>query len=64
MIHLLRFTLLFLLCLLFVVWAAEDETFQEKAERLFINHMADESRKRAKNPPLKRCAKWSGNHKF
>lgn len=58
MIWLCWFTVLFLICMVFAVWAAEDENLQEKAERLYINHMADESRKREKNPLPRRAARW------
>lgn len=58
MIYLFWFIVISMFCLLFVAWAAEDETLTEKADRLAVSRMAKESVKRAMNPAPKRAARW------
>lgn len=53
------FFCLFLVCLIFAAWAAEDETVRDQAERLSHGRAAIRARKRAMNPALKRCAQWT-----
>ena len=58
MIDLFWFFILSMMALCFVAWAAEDESLQDMADRLSVDRQAKQARKRAKNPALKRAARW------
>lgn len=52
------FTVLCMMCLGFVAWAAEDENMREKAERLSNSRKIGKMCKRAKRHKASRAARW------
>jgi len=58
MIDLFWFTMVFMLCLLFVAWASEDENMREKAARLSHSREIGRKIKQARNPAPKRATRW------
>ena len=58
MMDLFWFTILSLICLGFVAWAAEDETMRDKAERLSNSREIGKMCKRAKRHKGSRAARW------
>lgn len=53
------FTVLFIVCLIFVAWAAEDENLQEKAERLSKSREIKRLCKRPKKTAPSRASRWA-----